>query len=471
MKKITAVTSLLFLCAVIWVSGCSRDTFYKEEIPAVLVLGESSVKEDEKLLLKTGSETEAETVQETENPGKQKLLESLPEELGQPFLDWLEQEYSKEAVQQLWEAAEGGTLKDADFYKATSRTLTVLKDEFYGLLETEETAVQNNIYVHQAKQKDEVTLSFAGDVSFAEGYANMSAYYSRGGLEDCISPDLFDLMDQSDIMMLNHEYASSDRGSPLSGKSFTFRAKPSMTENLHKMSVDLVSVANNHVYDYGETAFLDTLNTLKAAGIPYAGGGANLEEAASPVYFIADGIKIAVVSATQIERSKVYTKEAGADSPGVMRTFEPARFLKVIENAKSQSDFVIAFVHWGTEGTSSFGQDQQSLGYQFINAGADLVVGAHPHVLQGIEYYKGKPIVYSLGNFWFNSKTIDTGILQAKLDVNGLKSLSFVPCIQKNSRTVLAESQVEKERIWNLIEKVSRRAEIDAEGVITEKAF
>lgn len=330
--------------------------------------------------------------------------------------------------------------------------------------ETGETGVEGK----QAIQK--VTLSFAGDISFAEGYANMVNYHNRGNdITQCIMPDLIERMDSADIMMINNEFTYSNRGAPLSGKTFTFRAKPEMAAELNKLSVDIVSLANNHVFDYGETALMDTFDTLDQYGIPYVGAGRNLEEAKKIVYFEKGGMKIAFVSATQVERSYVFTKEATDHSAGVLRTFYPDAFLEVIRKAKETSDFVVVYVHWGTEGVNQFEGDQQLLGHQYVDAGADLVIGDHPHCLQGVEYYQGVPIFYSLGNYWFNSRTLDTGLVEADICRDGLMEFRFVPCLQSGCRTSLVTEPEQQQRVFRFLESISANATVDAYGVIREK--
>lgn len=326
------------------------------------------------------------------------------------------------------------------------------------------------VYRKETRVPGKVTLSFAGDISFAEGYANMVNYHNRGDdITQCIMPDVIERMDSADIMMINNEFTYSRRGAPLSGKTFTFRAIPETAANLNLLSVDIVSLANNHVYDYGETALIDTLDTLNQYGIPYVGAGRNLEEAKKIVYFRAGGIKIAFVSATQVERSYVFTKEATNTSAGVLRTFSPDKFLEVIRQAEETSDFVVVYVHWGTEGVNQFEADQQLLGHQYIDAGADLVIGDHPHCLQGVEYYRGVPIFYSLGNYWFNSRTLDTGLVEADISSEGLLELRFVPCLQQSCRTSLVTDPGQQQRVFQFLEAISANASVDEHGVIREK--
>ncbi|MCI8517736.1 MAG: CapA family protein [Hungatella sp.] len=326
------------------------------------------------------------------------------------------------------------------------------------------------IYEKEPKSQDKITLSFAGDISFAEGYANMAYYHGSGDdITRCIAPEVIARMDAADIMMVNNEFTYSTRGTPLSGKTFTFRAKPETVKNLSVLSADIVSLANNHVYDYGETALLDTMETLRQQGIPYVGAGKNLEEAKEIVYFQVEDQRIAYVSATQVERSYVFTKEATDTSPGVLRTYDPTAFVEVIREAEENSDFVVVYVHWGTEGVNQFEADQQKLGHAYIDAGADLVIGDHPHCLQGVEYYKGVPIFYSLGNFWFNSKTRDTGIVEADISPEGLVEFRFVPCLQSGCRTTLITDEARRQQVFRFLEGISANAVIDENGVIREK--
>lgn len=112
------------------------------------------------------------------------------------------------------------------------------------------------------------------------------------GIYDYLSSDLMLELQSADILLINNEFTYSNRGTPLAGKAYTFRAAPSRVEVLQQLGADIVSLANNHVYDYGEEALLDTMDTLEQAQIPYVGAGRNLEEAEKIVYFIANGRKL-----------------------------------------------------------------------------------------------------------------------------------------------------------------------------------
>ena len=307
-------------------------------------------------------------------------------------------------------------------------------NDFEGYILSDEDISENGVYLKSVKNPGEVSIVFGGDIDFDGGYANMNSLRSRGGeISSALSPGLLSLLQDADICMLNNEFPYSKRGTPTPGKKFTFRADPSTVRYLNDMGVDIVGLANNHAYDHGPDALLDTFDTLDGAGIPYVGAGHNIEEAMKPVYFIAGGMKIGIVAATQIERlTPPDTKEATETEPGVLRTMDPAKFLTVIENAESNSDFVIVFVHWGSENTNTYEASQRELALKYAAAGADLIIGAHPHVLQGFDYADGVPVMYSLGNFWFNSKTLDNCAVEVVLKDKELESLRFIPCQQKN---------------------------------------
>ncbi len=338
----------------------------------------------------------------------------------------------------------------------------------YGeILADKEYMAQNNIYAKEAASAEEVTLSFGGDILFDPSYSVMAKLLQRkNGLYDSISAELLEEMKSADILMLNNEFPYSDRGTPTPEKQFTFRARPESASLLDDMGVDIVSLANNHAYDYGEAALLDSLDILKDVGMPYVGAGRNLEEAAKPVYFIINDIKIAYLSATQIERlDNPDTKGATDNSAGVFRCWNPEGLLEAVKAAKENSDFVVVYIHWGTENTEQLDPAQLDQAPRIVEAGADLIIGDHPHCLQPIQYVDGVPVVYSLGNFWFNSKQVDTCLIKAAIDGNGLKNLKFIPALQKDCQTSLLEG-VEKERVLAYMRAISPGVNIDEEGNI-----
>ncbi len=340
-------------------------------------------------------------------------------------------------------------------------------DKYADVLNDPDYMVENNIYAKDAVSPDQVTITFAGDILFDENYAIMGKVSGNGNIANGIVPSLLTEMKSADIMMLNNEFPYSDRGTPLEDKKFTFRAKPTSVSFLNDMGVDIVSLANNHAYDYGETAFLDTMETLENAGITYVGAGRNLQEARRPVYYIINNMKIAIVAATQIEKlDHPDTKGATDSSAGVFRCWNGDNLLETVKEAKANSDFVIVYLHWGNENETPIDWAQEKQAPEVVEAGADLVIGAHPHCLQKIGVIQGVPVMYSLGNFWFNSKTIDTGMIKITLDENGLQSYQFIPCIQTGSQTMLLQGE-EKKRVIDYMQSLSGGVHIDEEGYVT----
>ena len=317
-----------------------------------------------------------------------------------------------------------------------------------------------------AEETAEFTLAFAGDVNLDDSWCVMQHLRSQGGdLSACIDPALIQRMNAADLCCVNNEFAFSDRGAPMAGKAYTFRSRPENVSIWNTLGVDVATLANNHVFDYGGEAFSDTLDTLQNAGIDWVGAGRNLEEAMTPAYYELDGLTVAIVNATRAEKN-VMTPEAGPDSPGVLRCYDTERFEQVIAQAEQKADVVVCCVHWGTEYSYTLEEVQRSTARTYIDAGADVIVGTHSHCLQGIEYYKGVPVFYSLGNFWFNEKELETCLLE--LTVTGSRadwelSAAVVPALQSGYETrLLAEGKP----VYDLLESISVNAGIRPDGTV-----
>lgn len=316
----------------------------------------------------------------------------------------------------------------------------------------------------------EVILTFGGDICFHDPFANMASLAQRGGsIESCISADLLSEMRQSDVCMVNNEFPYSGRGTPIPEKAFTFCSKPENVNLLHEMGVDVVSLANNHAYDHGEVALLDTLDILGGANIKYVGAGRNLEEASEPVCMEINGVKIAILAATQIERLDTPdTKGATENAAGVLRCFsegELMHFLNLIEETKKACDVLIVYIHWGTENTDALDWAQPHQADLISKAGADIIVGAHPHCLQGLDSVNGVPVVYSLGNYWFNSKALDTALLKVTVEKEGVKAVQIIPARQENCSTSMLYDG-EKQRVLDYLRSLSPNITLDADGVM-----
>lgn len=320
-----------------------------------------------------------------------------------------------------------------------------------------------------------VILTFAGDVCLSSNYFPYITYSSVGyNAAECILPGYLTEMKNSDLCFVNSEFPFTDATKKLGGKLYNFKADPATIQMYKDLGIDIAGLANNHVYDYGEESLLDTMETLKKAGISYVGAGRNIKEAEEPIYFDVKGIRVAYVMASKAEKNRK-TPEATDSSAGILLCYDSDRFLKALKKAKENADYVVAIVHWGKENSSALEPDQYELASTYIDAGADIVVGGHSHVIQGVDYYKGKPVFYSLGDFWFDYYTEDTMLLKVcleKSDDGTVKSEArIIPGVQKEGVTAPAEDENTKSRILKQLCKLSDSAIIDPEGYVHEKKY
>lgn len=310
-----------------------------------------------------------------------------------------------------------------------------------------------------SNQQLDITLAFAGDLSLADNYVVMDYYHNEAeeDLASCIDSAYIKRMNDADVMWINNEFCYSNQGSPIPGKAYTFCAAPENVSILKELGVDIVGLANNHVYDFGPEAFADTLATLRGAEIAYVGAGADIKEASAPVYVDVDGYKIAYVAATRAEKN-IKTPEATETSGGVFRCYDNTDYIEKIKEAKANADYVIALPHWGAEHSTILEAAQTDGAKEYIDAGADAVIGAHTHCLQGMDFYNGKPIIYSLGNFWFDDYTLDTMLLE--LHLTGTTdhvqvTVEMVPGTQSERVTRMSSTVQERNRIYAYMESIS----------------
>lgn len=238
-----------------------------------------------------------------------------------------------------------------------------------------------------------VTLAFVGDVMLADTPGRVI----RAG-RDPLAP-FADRLAAADIRIGNLECVVSDKGRADPEKPYSFRAHPRTIKTLRR-HFDAVSVANNHSGDYGPAAFADMLARLELAGIGFFGGGRTLAAAHRPWIVEKRGVRIALLAYNEFFPRWF---EADFDQAGVAWS-EDEQVRLDIERARrnDRADIVIPFMHWGWEGETRASDRQRQLARLMIDAGADAVIGGHPHVVQDIEIYKGRPVIYSLGNFVFD---------------------------------------------------------------------
>lgn len=360
-------------------------------------------------------------------------------------------------------------------FKVSKKLIKILKDKDYTkdiwkqvsgysfnalkfLYETNTTDINN---------KNDITISFIGDVSLADNWYIMPKYDEREkGVNGILSNEVLDILKNSSYSIANNEFTISDRGNPLSGKAFTFRGSKTRLPIYNEMGIDLVTLANNHVYDFGSDAFNDMLDALDEYNIPHIGAGHNISEASKAYSIVLNGRKISFLNATRAEKN-IMTPGATETDEGVFRCYDSSLLEQRIKEVKQTSDYVIVLVHYGKESFHDLEDEQVASSKRYIDAGADTIIGTHAHVLQGVEYYNGKLIAYNLGDFIFNEKTTDTGIITLTIDSNDNLSYVFTPCLESEMYTKVLIGE-EKQRIINDMNSWSINACINSQGNISE---
>ncbi|MBK1680246.1 CapA family protein [Rhodocyclus tenuis] len=282
--------------------------------------------------------------------------------------------------------------------------------------------------------EESVALLIVGDIMLAETPGRTIAR-GRDPFEHVAR-----VLDDADVRIGNLECVIARGGTPEAKKTYVFRAHPRVLKPL-KRHFDGLALANNHSGDYGPVAFREMLQHLERAGIDYFGGGHTLEQAHQPLLIERKGLRIAILAYNEfLPRSF----EADADHPGIAWS-EDEQVRLDIASARDihHADLVIPFMHWGWENEALASPRQRQLARLMIDAGADAVVGGHPHVTQDVEKYRGKPIIYSLGNFvfdGFSDKANNTGwLLRLQLDRKGVRSWrTFVAQIDRDGTPHLA---------------------------------
>lgn len=270
----------------------------------------------------------------------------------------------------------------------------------------------------------EVHLAAVGDILLGRKVSDM---INAGGPDTpfaYVSP----LLKEEELVIGNLESPLSSRGTMLQGKDVTFRGNPQGIVGLKNSGIDVITLANNHALDCGAEALQDTISLLDQYKIYHAGAGLNIDEAKRPARFNIGNKKISFLGYSYIMPSGFQPTET---KPGIA----PARpdinsLLTQIKTEKKQSDFVFIYFHWGAEYQDYALDYQRDLARKCIDAGADLVLGSHPHVIQGIEVYKKKLIAYSLGDFVFDHYSQKTGeafILKIYLNQEGTLSAEAIP--------------------------------------------
>jgi poly-gamma-glutamate synthesis protein (capsule biosynthesis protein) len=278
-----------------------------------------------------------------------------------------------------------------------------------------------------AQAAGSVTLAFAGDVNFADRTARLLSDPAAA-----FGP-IASVLRSADFTALNLETAVTSRGVP-QPKNYHFRTTPLAFTALRDAGVDLVTVANNHVLDYGPAGLADTIAAAKAARFPYVGVGSNAAAAWAPYVTTIKGMKIAIVGVSQVAELASSWVATGSRA-GEANAIDLSRTLAAVRAARRLAPIVIVFMHWGTEGEACPDPAQLSLAPKLAAAGASIIIGAHAHMLQGSGWLRHTFVAYGMGNFlwWERSYSTATGVLELTLHSRGPLTARFIPAVVSGS--------------------------------------
>jgi poly-gamma-glutamate capsule biosynthesis protein CapA/YwtB (metallophosphatase superfamily) len=269
----------------------------------------------------------------------------------------------------------------------------------------------------------DLRLVFAGDVHFMERTAALLKNPATA-----FGPIASTLTD-ADLTVVNLETAITSRGTA-EPKTYHFRTEPKAIDALKAAGIDAVTIANNHTLDYGKVGLLDTLDALHAANYPYFGAGRTANDAYAPLYTTVKGVNIALLGFSQV--SELATSWApGPDKPGIAMAFDTTRALAAVTTARAQSDLVIVFNHWGAEGNGCPTAEQKTFAAKLAKSGADVIVGAHAHTLQGSGRLGDTFVAYGMANFlWYGtSHSTETGVLRLTVHARKVTKSEFLPAV------------------------------------------
>ena len=287
---------------------------------------------------------------------------------------------------------------------------------------------------HARTAAGSITLAFAGDVNFAGRTARL--------LRDPATAfgPIAAVLRSADFAAVNLETAITGRGTP-QPKTYHFRAPAAAFTALRDAGIDLVTMANNHVLDYGTAGLADTIAAARAARFPYVGIGVSATAAWAPYRTTIRGVRIAVIGVSQVaELASSWV--ATSTRSGEANAIDLRRTLAAVRSARRQAGVVIVFMHWGTEGQACPDADQVSLARRLAAAGASIIVGAHAHMLQGSGWLGHTFVAYGMGNFlwWERSYSTTTGVLELTVRPHAPLAARFIPAVVSGTGQPVADA-------------------------------
>ncbi len=280
---------------------------------------------------------------------------------------------------------------------------------------------EEEVVEEEPEVEKEYSLLFTGDIMLDRGVKHMVKTHG----EDYTFPliKIKEVLSKADLLFGNLESMISDKGRDVGGK-YSFRAEPEAMESLVFGGFDIVTLANNHTFDWGRVAFEDTMQRLTDSNILYTGAGFNKEEAHSPtIITIEDDLTVGFLGYTEF----LFPSAMATEERSGVTVLSEDNMKQDIENAKEEVDILVVTFHYGTEYQKQPNYNQRKWSESAVDFGADLVIGHHPHVTQPVEVYNEKYIAYSLGNFifdqYFSEETMKGFMLEVKVIDNEISEV------------------------------------------------
>jgi len=291
----------------------------------------------------------------------------------------------------------------------------------------------DTLVVPDTEEQEPLRIAAVGDIMLGRGVGARLEAKKLGYTYPFTT--VADILSKGDVVFGNLEQPITQSEKCFDKRyKFVLKSKVEALEGIKYAGFNLLSLANNHILDYYDKGLTDTIQILNSNGIAFSGAGKNLEEAREPAVIEKKGIKIGLLSYTDMAEI-IYKGNpsisfiADGNKAGVApRKLE--YILEDIEKARKDVDLLIISLHWGVEESFNVLPDQMEFAHRLIDNGADIILGHHPHQFQGIEIYKGKPVAYSLGNFIFDQndpENQESFILNLEFTGNKLSALSALP--------------------------------------------
>ena len=271
-------------------------------------------------------------------------------------------------------------------------------------------------------KSEEFTILFMGD--FLTGI-NIE-HFTRNEGADYPYKRIKPLIDKYDLVFANLESSITERGKPVTNKAWVFRTSYFCASYLPSLGLDVVSLSNNHILDYGKDGLTDTIDFLKKNNITYCGAGMDEDEARKPAVISSGNRKIMFLAYNDLPPSYYYARGSKFGSAQI----NDEKIISDIRKHKTKDNLVFVSLHWGIEHSTQIKPEQIKQAHKYIDAGADGIIGHHPHVPQGVEIYKGKPVFYSLGNAvngYYNQKYMPNIFGAVKIKDGNIAEVRVIP--------------------------------------------